>query len=75
MYIHVGTIKVKVTQLCLTVWDTMDYTIHEILQARTLKWVAFPFSRVLPNPGIELRSLTLQAHSLPAEPQRKPRKN
>ena len=23
----------------------MDYTVHGILQARTLDWVAFPFSR------------------------------
>ena len=23
----------------------MDYTVHEILQARILDWVAFPFSR------------------------------
>ena len=24
----------------------MDYTVHEILPARILEWVAFPFSRV-----------------------------
>ena len=23
----------------------MDYTVHEILQARIMEWVAFPFSR------------------------------
>ena len=23
----------------------MDYTVHEILQAKVLEWVAFPFSR------------------------------
>ena len=45
----------------------MDYTVHGILQARILEWVAFPFSRDLPNPGIEPRSPTLQADSLPAE--------
>ena len=50
----------------------MDYTVHGILQARILEWVAFPFSRDLPNPGVELRSPTLQADSLPAEPQGKP---
>jgi len=49
----------------------MDYTAHGILQARILEWVAFPFSRVLPNPGIEPRSPTLQADSLPAQPQGK----
>ena len=38
-------VKVKVAQLCLTLCDPMDYTVHEILQARILEWVAFPFSR------------------------------
>ena len=51
----------------------MDYTVHGILQARILEWVAFPFSRDLPNPGIEPRSPALQADSLPAEPQGKPK--
>ena len=46
----------------------MDYTVHEILQARILEWVAIPFSRNLCNPGIEPRSPTLQADSLPSEP-------
>ena len=43
-----------------------------ILQARILEWVAFPFSRGSSNPGIEPRSPSLQADSLPAEPQGKP---
>ena len=30
-------VKVKVAQLCLTLWDTMDYTVHGILQARILE--------------------------------------
>ena len=38
-------VKVKVTQLCLTLCDPMDYTVHGILQVRVLDWVAFPFSR------------------------------
>ena len=38
--------KVKVTQLCLTLCDPMDYTVYGILQARMLEWVAGPFSRV-----------------------------
>ena len=37
--------KVKVTQSCLTLCDPMYYTVHGILQARVLEWVAFPFSR------------------------------
>ena len=35
----------KVIQLCLTLCDPMDYTVHGILQARSLEWVAFLFSR------------------------------
>ena len=37
--------EVKVTQSCLTLCNPMDYTVHGILQARILEWVAFPFSR------------------------------
>ena len=47
----------------------MDYTAHGILQARILEWVAFLFSRGSSQP----RSPALQANSLPAEPQEKPR--
>ena len=61
-------------------FNLMDYTVHGILQARILEWVAFPFSREgssppgldLPNPGNEPRSPALQADSLPTEPQEKP---
>ena len=38
-------VKVKVAQSCLTICDPMDYTVHGILQARILEWVAIPFSR------------------------------
>ena len=38
-------VKVKVAQLCPTLCDPMDCTVHEILQARILEWVAFSFSR------------------------------
>ena len=37
--------KVKVAQSCPTLCDPVDYTVHGILQVRTLEWVAFPFSR------------------------------
>ena len=43
-------ITVKITQLCPTLHDPMDYTVHGILQARILEWVAFPFSRGYPQP-------------------------
>ena len=39
------TSEVKVAQSCPTLCDPMDYTVHGILQARILGWVAFPFSR------------------------------
>ena len=37
--------EVKVAQSCLTLCDPMDYTVHQILQARILAWVSFPSSR------------------------------
>ena len=36
-------VQVKVAQSCLTLGDPMDYTVHGILQAGILEWVAFPF--------------------------------
>ena len=33
-----------------TLCNPMDCIVHEILQARTLKWVAFPFSRASSKP-------------------------
>ena len=38
-------VKVKVAQLCLMLCHPMDYTVHGILQARILEWVAIPFSK------------------------------
>ena len=43
-------VKVLVTQLCLTLCNLMDSSlpgssVHEILQARILEWVAVSFSR------------------------------
>ena len=38
-------VKVKVAQSCPTLCDPMAYTVHGVLQARILEWVAFPFSR------------------------------
>ena len=43
-------VSVRLLQLCLTLCDPMDYSplgssVHGILQARTLEWVAMPFSR------------------------------
>ena len=48
----------KSLQSCLTLCDSMDCSppgssVHGILQARLLEWVAMPSSRDLPDPGIE----------------------
>ena len=43
-------VKSKGPQSCPTLCDPMDYTVHGILQARILQWVAFPFSRVSSQP-------------------------
>ena len=37
--------EVQIVQSCPTLCDPMDYTVHGILQARILEWIAFPFSR------------------------------
>ena len=42
--------EMKATQPCLTLWDSMNYPVHGILQARILEWVAFPFSRASSQP-------------------------
>ena len=63
---------VKVTQLCLTLCNPMDSTVHRILQARMLEWAPFPSPGDLPDPGIKPRSRTLQEDSLQIDPQGKP---
>ena len=42
-------------------------SVHGILQARILEWVAIPFPRGLPDPGIEPGSPALQTDSLLSE--------
>ena len=51
----------------------MDYTVHGILQARILEWVAFSFSRGSSQPRDRTRSATLHVDSLPTKPQGKPK--
>ena len=44
--------EVKISQLCPTLCNPVDYTVHEILQARILEWVAFPLCRgIFPTQG------------------------
>ena len=40
-----SAVKMKVAQSCPTLCDPMNYTVHGILQARILEWIAVPFSR------------------------------
>ena len=47
--------EMKVSQLSPTLCDPMNYTVHGILQARILEWVAIPFSMGFSQP----RDLTL----------------
>ena len=64
-------------KLCPTLCDTVDFSLpgtslHGILQARVLEWVAISFSRDLPDPGIEPGSPTSEADALTSEPPGKP---
>ena len=61
IHITPALMKVKVTQLCPTLCDPMDYTVHGIIQTRILERVAIPFSRGSFQPRIK-----------PAEPPGKP---
>ena len=69
---------VLVAQLCLALCDPIHcsppgFSVHGILQARILEWVAISFSRDLPDTQrLNLGSPALQAGSLPTEPQGKP---
>ena len=60
--------KVEVSQLYPTLCDPLDYTVHGILWARILEWVAFPFSKCSFLPRDRTQSPVLQVDSLPAEP-------
>ena len=77
---HTHTIACSVAKSCPTICHSMDCrspgsSVHVILQAGLLVWVAFPSPRDLPNPGIEFESLmspALQVGSLPLVPPGKP---
>ena len=58
-----------VAQSCPSPCDPMDCSpsgpsVHGLLQASLLEWVAISFSEDLPNPGIKPRSPALQAYLL-----------
>ena len=52
---------------------SMNYTVHVILQARTLESVAIPFSRGSSQPRNRTQISCTAGFSLPAEPQGKPK--
>ena len=65
-------IIVLVAQLCPTYWDPTDFSlpgpsVHGILQARILEWIAIPFFKDLRCPEFKPGSPALQADSLPFE--------
>ena len=60
----------KVAHLCLTFCNSMDYTVHGILQARILEWVAFPFSKGSSQPRDWTQISNIAVNS---EPQGKPK--
>ena len=67
-----------VAQSCLTLCDPMDCSppdssVHGILQAKILEWVAMPSLRGSSQPRIEPMSPPLQADSLLSEPPGKPK--
>ena len=70
---HTSCVLCLVAQSCPTLCNPMDCSapgssVHGIFQARALEWVAIPFSRDLPDPGIEPKSPALLADTLPSEP-------
>ena len=71
-----GSVYVVVVQSRLTLCNPMDCSppgssVHRILQARILECIAMPFSKDLPDPGIEPRSPELQVDPLSSWPQGK----
>ena len=71
---YIQVVKVKVTQLFLTLCDSMDYTVYGISPGQNTGMSSLSILRGnLPNPGIKPRSHALQVDSLPAEPQGKPK--
>ena len=67
--VHQKSKSLSYVRLFATTW-----TIQSTEFARPEYWTGYPFPSPgdLPNPGIKPRSPTLQADSLPAEPQGKP---
>ena len=65
MFVFPSLVRVKSLQSCPTLCDPMDCSllgssVHGILQARILEWIAMPTSTgILPTQGSNLRLLRL----------------
>ena len=70
---RVGALIGKWKSLSCVWFFATPWTVHGILQARILEWVAFPFSRGSSQPRDGTQSSSLQVGSLPAKPQGKPK--
>ena len=80
LILRLAKVKVLVAQSRPALCDPMDCSlpgssVHGILQARILEWVAVPFSRASSQPRDRVRSPALPADSLPSEPPVKPAQN
>ena len=76
----VRTIMCVCAQSCLTLCNSMDHSppgssVHGILQARILEWVAISFSRDLPNPGTKSMSPALTDRFFTGKPSGKPKRS
>ena len=65
-------------QLYLTLWDPMDCSlpgssVHRILQARILEWVAIPFSRGSSQPRDQTQVSHIAGRFFTTEPLGKPK--
>ena len=59
-FVSIPCVCAKSLQYCLTLWDPMDYSppgssVHGVLQARILEWVATPSSRASSRPRDRIR--------------------
>ena len=70
---NLKVVKVKAAQSCPTLCDPVGYTVHGILQARVQEWAAFPCSKGSSQARDRTQTSVLEADSLPAEPQGKPK--
>ena len=58
---HIESMCSVMSQLCLALCDLPGFTVHGILQARILEWVAIFSSRGSSDPGMEPTSLVSPA--------------